>query len=388
VGAEIPPLHINPSFNLNKEFIMGYRSFTREAYSGTAERVRRAGGDTSFAGKQTIKETGKLHALVDPAGYGMIRPSRSRYVELPDGRFHNVVGVPIPVETVFDTTGSMGSNVRFAFESLPGLYDMLTTGVMPVLGRYDVHIGNGIFGDIVDRFICARTQFEADARSADQLTLMVPESDGGDPPEDPEYSLFGSAYLTKAFIQEYGLKGYHFMVTDATSHGGIDHKNLVRVYSEEVYAKVAENGFQIAKNNLPDTEAIVRALKSYWHAFAIIVGNKETARYWRRYYGAEHVVLIDSTRELPFVEAAIIGLTEGVIDLQGIAEYLVSVGCDRSMAQRLSDAVSGIPVGAQAAREGFDKIPSKGGVYTNKGELWPVTDEAVLGEEAASSKWL
>ena len=367
---------------------MGRRKFTREAYSGTAERVKSAGGDTSFAGRQVIKQTGKLHALVDPAGYGMIRPSRSRYVELPDGRYHNVVGVPIPLETVFDTTGSMGSNVRFAFESLPGSYDLLTAGVTPVLGRYDVQIANGIFGDVVDDFICARTQFEADTRSAEQLTLMVPEGAGGDSPEDPEYSLFASAYLTKAFIKAYGLMGYHFMVTDATSHGGIDHKNLVRVFGDEVYVRVAENGFQIAKNNLPDTEAIVKALKSYWHAFAIIVGDGRTAAYWRRYYGIEHVVFIESTRELPYVEAAIIGLTEGVIDLQGTAEYLVSVGCSHAMAKRLTDAVSGIPVGAQAAREGFDKIPPKGAVYANKGDLWPVADDVDPVKETAPSVWL
>ena len=367
---------------------MGYRSFTREAYSGTAERVKSAGGDTSYAGRQEIKKTGKLHALVDPAGYGMIRPSRSRYVELPDGCFHNVVGVPIPVETVFDTTGSMGSNVRFAFESLPGLYDLLTTGAKPVLGRYDVHIGNGIFGDIVDDFICARTQFEADARSAEQLTLMVPEGAGGDGPEDPEYSLFASAYLTKAFIKEYGLSGYHFMVTDATSHGGVDRKNLVRVFGEEVYAKVSENGFQLAEDDLPDTEAIIKALKSYWHAFAVVVGDKATAKYWRRYYGAEHVVLIESTRELPYVEAAVIGLTEGVIDLQGVADYLVSVGCDRGTAGRLAEAVSVVPVGGQASLSGFAKIPQKGGVYAKKGDMWPVSEGTTELVEEAPSKWL
>ncbi len=329
-----------------------------------------------------------MHALVDPAGYGLIRKSLPRYVELPDGRFHNVVGIPMPVETVFDTTGSMGSNVRLAFEALPCLYDLLTIGKSPVLGRYDVQIANGIFGDQVDRFIASRTQFEMAGKIAEQLTLMVPESNGGDAPEDPEYSLFASAYLTAGHIRKYGLKGYHFMVTDATSHGCIDHGNLVRVFGDEVYEKVAENGFQIIRKRLPDTEGIVSALKSYWNAFAIIVREQGTATYWRRYYGSENVVCIENTSILPYVEAVIIGLTEGVLSLSDVEAYLVEVGCSRSYTRTLADAVAMIPVGAQTLVPGFDKIPQKGLVYANKGDLWPVEDDVAAVQVEEGSRWL
>jgi hypothetical protein len=278
--------------------------------------------------------------------------------------------------------------VEYAFKALPLLYDLLTTGANPVLGRYDVQIANGIFADVADDFIAARTQFEMAEKIAEQLTLMVPENAGDDAPEDPEYSLFASAYLTDAFIRNYDLKGYHFMVTDAPSHGRIDNKNLIRVFGEEVYEKVTGNGFDLNKKNLPDTETIVKALKSYWHAFAIIIKNNRTADYWRKHYGTENVVLIDSAHELPFVQAAIIGLTEGVIDLQGVADYLVSAGCDRGMARRLADAVSVIPVGAQVMSENFAKIPPKGKVYANKRDMWPVEDAEIKSEKEAPSKWL
>ena len=114
---------------------MGFRAFSREAYAGTREKVSAAGGDTSFAGRQTFKETGKLHPLVDPAGYGLIRKSWPRYEELLDGRFHNVAGIPMLDETLFDTTSSMGTNVKFAFDSLPKMYALLTEGTHPVFGR-------------------------------------------------------------------------------------------------------------------------------------------------------------------------------------------------------------------------------------------------------------
>lgn len=372
---------------------MGYRSFTRDAFAGTADRVKSAGGDTSYAGREEIKRTGKLNPLVDPAGYGLIRKSLPRYVELPDGRFHNVVGIPMPIETALDTTGSMGGNVDLAFESLPLLYDLLTAGVTPVLGRYDVQIANGIFADgYEDRFVAARSQFEMESKIADQLTFMVPEyGGGGNGGEDPDYLLFSSAFLTEAHIRAYGLKGYHFMVTDEPTHNDVNWKKLTSVFGDGVLEKVAENAggrYLLGEKHLPGTPDIVKKLKFDWHAFAIIVGNTYVLNHWQEFYGKDHVVFMQSTRELPYVEAAIIGLTEGVIDLQGVAEYLVSVGCDRSTASKLADAVSVIPVGAQTTCKNFAKIPQKGMVYANKRDLWPVAEGVALSAEEAPSKWL
>lgn len=368
---------------------MGKDNLTRDAYAGVKAKVYSAGGDTSYAGREEIKRTGKLHPLVDPAGHGLIRRSLPRYVQLTDGRFHNVVGIPIPVENALDTTASMGENVRLAFESLLMNYDLLTSGTHPVLGRYDVQMANGIFADgYSDTFVATRSQFEMAGKIAEQLTYSVPErGGGGNGGEDPDYLLFSSAYLTDAQICRYGLKGYHFMITDEPTHNDVRWEKMVSVFGNDVLGKAKENGHTIDRHNLPGTEEIVAQLKRVFHAFAIIVREGFVVSHWQKFYGLEHVVFIESTHELPYVEAAIIGLTEGVIDLQSTAEYLVSIGCDRSMAQRLTDAVSVIPVGAQAALEGFDKIPPKGAVYVNKGDLWPVADEAIQAEEAPSS-WL
>lgn len=375
---------------------MGFRSFTREAFAGTADRVKSAGGDTSYAGREEIKRTGKLHPLVDPAGYGLVRKSLPRYVELPDGRFHNLAGIPMPVETALDTTGSMGENVALAFNSLPKLYDMLTTGTHPVLGRYDVQIANGIFADgYSDIFVAARSQFEMEEKIAEQLTLMVPEKGGGgNGGEDPDYLMFSSAFLTEAHICEYGLKGYHFMVTDEPTHNDVNWPKLVSVFGDTVLDVVAENAkgnYIVDAKSLPGTQEIVATLKNNWHAFAIIVGRNgrnPVFQHWQKYYGVEHVITVDSTEVLPYVEALVIGLTEGVIDLQGAAEYLVSVGCNRSTARELAEAVSVIPVGAQTLAKNFSKIPKKGMVYANKRDLWPVADGTIASKEEAPSKWL
>lgn len=369
------------------------RTFTSEAFSGTRAKVDEAGGDTSFAGRQHIKETKKLHPLVDPEGYDLIRKSWPRYVEQ-DGVFVLANGVPMLVENEWDTTGSMGENVRLAFESLPKQYDLLANGAQPVLGRYDPQILNAIFGDITDHFILARTQAEMDVKIAEQLTLMVPECEGGDSPEDPEYGLFGAAYLTDAFINAYGLKSYHFMTTDAPSHGRIDSENLVRVFGEKVFDRVGDNGHEFEKDEktgkiiLPDTAELVTELKKRAHAFAIIVGGHSVA-YWREYYGEEFVVEINTTEYLAYVEAAIIGLTEGVLDLQSLPKYLRGVGCSAPVAREIQRAVANIPLAAQTKFPNFSKIPAKGTVFAQKRELWPIVGAAPAKAKAKKEEtWL
>lgn len=372
---------------------MEKRRFTREAYAGTTAKVEAAGGDTSFAGRQEIKKTGKLHPLVDPAGFGLIRKSWPRYVELTNNQLMLANGIPMLVESLLDTTGSMRSNVGDAFRSLPQLYDLLTSGAVPVLGRYDPQIINSIFGDVVDDFILVRSQAEMDEKIAEQLTLMVPEGKGGDTAEDPEYGLFGAAFLTDAFINRYnfedcyGLKGYHFLVTDAPSHGRIDKVNLIRVFSEEVFNKVSENGHIIDPQDLPDTQAIVNQLKKRMHSFVINVGNA-FASYWADFYGAERVVVVDSTANLAIVQATLIGLTEGVLDLHSVSDYLEGVGCSKTVARSIQRAVAGIPIGAQCTLAHFDEIPEKGMVFAQKHDLWPIKASAPTAIDSPPTKWL
>jgi hypothetical protein len=370
---------------------MGNNTLTRDLYNTVSLRVSRAGGNTSYAGEEEQKKTGKLHPLVDPAGYGIIRKSLPRYVELPNGTFHNIAGVPMPVETSFDTTGSMGRNVALAFASLPKLYELLASGANPVLGRYDVQIANGIFGDRCDNYVAARTQFEMAEKIAEQLTLMVPEGGGcGNGGEDPEYLLFGGAYLTQAFIREYGLKGYHFMVTDEPGHDDVDKEGLIRVFSEKVFDVLKENERMIDKRNMPSTQKIVNDLKEYWHAFAVIAGNPDYSvkSFWEECYGKDRVISIESTLSLPYLEAVLIGLTEGVIHLSGVANYLTSVGCSRDMARDLQRAVANIPTGLQTQEPNFKKIPKRGGVYAKKRDLWPMAEGTNSPAAKEKSMWL
>jgi hypothetical protein len=353
---------------------MGYNRLTADTYRTVRARVETHGrGDVSYAAKQRAQVGEGLHPLVDPKGYGLIRRSLPRYSQRPDGRWVLNIGQPMLFETRFDTTGSMGANVQLAFDSLPHTYNLLSK----VLNRYDVQIINAIFGDIVDRVLLCRSQAEMAEKIAEQLTYMDPDNmSGGDVAEDPEYGIFGGAFLTAAHISGYGLRTYDLTVTDAPSHGHIQDRYLRQVYGDDVYDKVAQNGHRVSGSRLPDVYEIVNALKTRAHAFMLVVSRQHYVSYWSEIYGPEHVITTPTTQHLHYYQALIAGLTEGTLDLQSAVDFLTDNGCGRTTALELVRSVEHIPLGAQQEAENFDRIPLRGAVFENKTDLWPVDEDA------------
>lgn len=388
---------------------MGRGTLSATAYRVVEDRARAAGSST-FAGEQRKREGKGLHPLVDPKGFGVIRRSIS-WLEPEGDKFSLMRGPAILEETRLDTTGSMGDNVDIAMRVLPTTYGLLSTGKGAVLGRYDTHMITSIFGDVSDNYVLCRSQAEHDERIAEQMTFMVPEGDGGDPDEDPQYGLFAGAYLTKAQINEYGLKYYDFTVSDARGRSRIDDRELVRIFGDEVFEKVAENGYQFDRRNIPSTKEVVADLKKNAHAFFLQVGKDlDTNYFWTRVFGSEYVVMIPRTEMLPQVKAAIIGLTEGVLDLQSVVDFLEGAEYDegsgltrqrkrtmtKAEAQEVKRAIAHIPLRAQANLPNFNKIPLKGALFAKKGDLWPIGEEAeksvkktpTAGKKPAGKMWL
>jgi len=352
---------------------MGHETFSARAFTATAKEVAREGGSATHRGEQRHREGKGLDPLVDPKGYGGIRRSISRMDKQGDHFVLNV-GWAMLTELRFDTTGSMGGNVDLAFQALPRRYKLLKEVERAPLARYDLQAINSIFGDVSDNYVLCRSQAEMGAKIAEQLRLMVPEKQGGDTPEDPHYGLFGAAYLTAADIVRRGLKSYDFTVTDAPARDRLSSSVLTRVFGDEVFDWVKANGHDIKKSNVPTTKEVVQDLLEIAHAFLIQVGTtEETTEFWTNVYGSERIVTISSVRHLPEVEAAIIGLTEGTLDLQGLESFLVDEAeLSEAEAARIKIAVSGIPIGAQAALPGFKDVPLKGARFAKKGDLWPI----------------
>lgn len=355
---------------------MGYDTFTRDAFvRAREEHVPRGSRSTTERAEQKARETGKLDPLVDPAGFNVIRRSLLRFEQCDNKLWQLTVGTSVPIETRLDTTGSMGGNVDIAMRVLPDAFELFAK----VLPGCDIHVATGIFGDVSDNFVLCRPQFEMLAEKVvKQLTLMVPERDGGDEDEDPHYGLFGAAYLVDAYINRIGLKGYDFTISDASAHDYYSAVQLVRVFGEEVFDKVAANGHEIKRSNLPSIKEVVEHLLKRAHAFFLQVGeNPHTKQFWSEIFGANRVVVLPRTEVAPHVQAAIIGLTEGTLSLRDVEKFLTGAGLSSTDAEKVVRSVVNIPIGAQAALPNYNKRPKKGDLFKEKTDLWPISaDEA------------
>lgn len=350
---------------------------TRTAFEKATKAYVPTTGPATRLAEQKARATGELNPLVDPKGFGVIRRSLPRLVRTDNGLWEMAVGMPMPIETRLDTTGSMGNNVDIAIRMLPRAYELYTH----VLPGYDLQISMGMFGDVSDElFVLCRPQFEMEAdKIVQQLTLMVPERDGGDIPEDPHYGLFGAAYLTSTYISAIGLKGYDNTISDAPARHLLDESQLRRIYGNEVFEKAAENGHQITPRDLPTTSEVVQDLLKIAHVFFYQVGDHdETTRFWVKVFGRERVVILPTVEMLPQVQAVVIGLTEGTLSLSDVEEFLRHNNVNSGDARRIVRSVANVPIGAQAALANFHKRPQKGDLFQNKPDvlkrtdLWPV----------------
>lgn len=350
---------------------MGRSTFSRSLYRSAKESEGVGEKGVTARAEQKAYATGKLDKLVDPSGFGVIRLSLPR-VEQKGDLFELNVGTPMPVETRVDTTGSMGGNVDVAMQVLPDAFELWSK----VLPGYDLQIATGIFGDVGDRFPLCRPQFEMLAdKIVKQLTLMVPERQGGDAPEDPDLGIFGGAYLVRAYINRIGLKGYDFTVTDAPGRGKIDPEQLKRVFGDQVFEKVSENGHQISTRGPIDLSDVWSILLDRAHAFVLQVGSAhDTASFWKSHCGKERVVMLPDTKFLPHVQAVIIGLTEGTLTMTNVSDFLQESNMDKRWIDKICESVVNFPLCAQAQLPNFSRRPVKGDLFHGKPDVWEDTN--------------
>ena len=375
---------------------MGKNKLSRDSYT-VVQRFATAGGtrQATHQAEQTFEVKG-LDPLVDPKGpahLGPIRRSLPRFDKQGD-LWMMTLGVPMAEETTLDTTGSMAGNVDKAFASLPESYNMYTSGNAPVLGRYDVQIATGTFGDVgdVERYrkpVLCRSQFEMAEKIALQMSMLVPTRGGlGNNKEDPQFALFGKAYLTQAAINWWGLKYYDFTISDEPVVEVINYPWLKKIFGDDVLDYVEQNGYSFEAGKIPNTAAAVAELQKHAHAFFLQVDKDPyvTAQ-WRDLFGDDHFVMLpNDTSTLHFVKAAIIGLTEGVLDLSSTKDFLLEHGATASDADQIVRAIAHIPIGAQAMLPNFGKLPKAGDLFKEKTDLWPVDSAEVASATTDESE--
>lgn len=355
---------------------MGVGTYSRTAYRSSVKSFTSEGKEAADRGKQTVKKTGKLDPLVDPAEFGVVRESRIRLTEQENGGWVVSVGAPGTLEYRLDTTGSMGDNVDKALKALPQICELVAE-VMP--GRDPFYCAS-IFGDVVDQFVLCRGQFEVLAdRMVNQLTLMHPEGNGGDSDEDPHYGIFGAAYLTNAYLHRIGLKSMDFTITDAGMHERLSARELERIFGKDVFEKAKENGHDITAKDLPSNSELVKDMLKRAHGFALMVahGETHTVSGWQKLYGKERVIVLPRIEHVPHIMAAVTGLTEGTLDLNSAKHFLEGANLSKSDAERAIESIAHIPLNAQCDLPNYGKLPKKGDYFAQKTDLYPVDPDKV-----------
>lgn len=351
---------------------MGHMTFSVDSYRA----ARREYGvthdvDVTREAEKKAKQTGHLDAIVDPA----INPIRMSKIRLNphQKKWIVTVGCPMDIEVSCDTTGSMGGEVDTEMRVLPDLYSALAE----VLPGYDPQLCLGIFGDVSDDFVMCRPQYEMEApKIVNYLKAMAPQRDGGDSPEDPQYAMFARAYLTDAYTNRIGLKGYHFIVTDATCHMSLQKEEIQRIFGKEIFNNELKN-----METVPDVRKMISDLKKKTHQFVLLVRSSATAYFWRDLCGDNSVIEIDSTRQLPAVISAIVGLTEGTLDITDIKDHLGDFS-----KSSLINQLSNIDIGAQATlRHSMEHpVPKKDDIFENKDDVWPIAENSASSDEEIS----
>ena len=374
---------------------MGEKTFTKSSYTSAKSSYGiESDTDVTYIAEQEAKKTGKLKPTVDPS-VDAVRRSLVRFNPTDDG-FIVTVGCPMDIESICDTTGSMGNNVDVAMKVLPQTYSL----VSKVLPGYDPQLALGTFADVSDDWVFQRPQFEMTAeRIVEYLKDMVPERRGGDSPEDPQYGLFGATFLTSTYTNSIGLKGYHFLISDAPGREyGLNSDGLIRVFGEDVFKRVADNDHQLNKADIPSTSTkeLVRHLSKRAHTFFLQVDDYPDARhFWTNVYGPDRVISLPDTEYLPHVQAVIIGLTEGTLKIDDVKRFLIENNLSEKTADKITQAVSNVPLGEQAKlREKLGhSVPKVGDIFRNKSDLWPIgPSESISSEptepEKSPSGWL
>ena len=350
---------------------MGRETFSRDSYVAARHTygVTEEKGVTHKA-EQRSRATGKLSEIVDPA----INPMRYSKIRLDphQKKWMATVGCPMDIEVSCDTTGSMGGEVDTEMATLPDLYE----AVARVLPGYDPQLCLGIFGDCCDDFVMCRPQFEMTApKIVNYLKEMSPQRAGGDAPEDPQYAMFARAYLTDAYTNRIGLKGYHFIVTDVDCHNRLKRDEIKRIFGKEIFSNELKN----MGSAVPTVEEMIKELKRKTHQFILLVDScGEVAEFWSKLCGESSVIEIDSTKNLPVAISAIIGLTEGTLEITDLEQFFGG-----KINNSLIEQLSKIDIGAQAKlrKDLPHPVPKAGDIFNSKEDLWPQSEETKDTEE-------
>ncbi len=337
------------------------KAWSGAEFAATAEVVRDSGSSVTALGEQRQRQGLSLHPHVDPKTHDGKRESFNVMVPQPNETFRLEFGIAMPLRSGLDMTGSMGGNIDIAFEVMPEIQRLLVQGDDAPLGRYNAQFATATIEDEVDHYAYLHSEFEIDNRIEEQMRQFAPTRHGGDAPEEYLLHLYYADRIVTS-LAGYGLKGYDFIVGDEIGRPYLTPSLVVKALGKP-YLQSEVDRFELA----------ARALAK-WHLFFLQVENRPyTTTWWSELIGRERVVILPKTQDIAFVQAAIVGLTEGTLDLQTAGDFLTDIGrVEKARAAKIVRAVSHIPVRGQAQLPNFANIPLAGTIFAHRDDIWPI----------------
>lgn len=324
---------------------MGGSSWSNDVYADRAT-TRATTGAPVYAHDHAVR-TGKAaagaHDKMNPRGV-KIRESRDSAAH-PNSRAI-IVGL--------DVTGSMRPVVEAIHKKLPQFMGLLTRkGYLA-----DAHVLWAAVGDArTDSASLQVGQFEAGNEQEDDLGRFFIEGGGGgqSPPSESYQNLlyFAARHTAIDCHEKRGLPGYLFLIGDEQAY------DLRRDEVRHLIGDEIETDIPLFK--------LVEEVKRRWNVFMVIPAHASNGRdprmaaYWRGVIGEEHVVVLDDASAVAETMATIVGMAEGVVDVDGAADHLRDAGASAAVVLSVTGAVDKLASSTAMARaSGGTLAPSSG----------------------------
>jgi hypothetical protein len=312
---------------------MGSGRWSTDVYD-EHNRANAASGKSAFDYNDNLHRVGReqwhVHENLDPKGV-RARESRSS-AEHPNST---------SIVVMFDVTGSMGEVPVTLQKKLPDLLGLLLRKGY----AQDPQIMFGAIGDATcDAIPLQVGQFESDNRMDENLeNIFIEGGGGGQRTESYELAMYFVARHTEIDCWEKrGHKGYFFLIGDEMAYPFVK--------KSEVKSHINDG----LERDIPVAE-IVRELRQRYHVYYILPksasygGDATILSFWRALLGQNVLELEDSSAVSETI-AMIVGMTEGVIDLDMGAADLEELGKTGQTVSVVKNTLARIPTGMVKAK--------------------------------------
>jgi hypothetical protein len=324
------------SINKKEMIIMGGGNWSASTYASTTKKKIDTG--TSFGYSTSMKSNArphdwKAHELLDPkrlAGAGSpfegqtVRESRDN-ADHPNS---------VPIATIFDVTGSMGTIPVVVQSKLAGLFGLLLRkGYVE-----DPQIMVGAYGDAYsDRVPLQVGQFESDNRIDECLDKIFIEKNGGaNGGETQSLAWYYLAHHTATDAwDKRKKKGYAFFVADEIA------LDLLPEHIRDHIGDGEPFGGDLTVKN------IAKSMTEKWDVFILLIDNMSariqgSEKFYKDLFGAANVLVLEDPESVAETIALTIGAMEGTVDLDDAIDDLKETGASALTIRSATKAVAGL----------------------------------------------